>query len=320
MVFSGAAIVVIAQSMVAAIVANAATIVTVATVGAGVLATVNTVKSLKLDKETNKKFQTASVNLEVFKKITKLELEAFGTLKLQLQATTIKNFLDFYEKFEKKINFSAFEKDEYSSDSENEEYINKIKYSSELAANILADMTGGLISGLVLRYGAHSVVSTFALASTGAPIAGLYGAAASNATLAWFGGGAIATAGGGMVLGSAILGAFVAFPMWIASIKGLKKMEERKKKVDITIKEIKNSITIMNNIVDKVENLRIQLYQLQKKVVKPLAFIEVLDSIENEEIQEFQKYFDKVIPLVKKIQTICCLTILDDDGVLNKEI
>ena len=48
-------------------------------------------------------------------------------------------------------------------------------------------------------------VSAFATASTGSAIAGLSGAAATNATLAWLGGGAIAAGGGGMAAGAVVL-------------------------------------------------------------------------------------------------------------------
>lgn len=51
-----------------------------------------------------------------------------------------------------------------------------------------------------------AAVMAFGTASTGTAIASLSGAAATNATLAALGGGALAAGGGGMALGSAILG------------------------------------------------------------------------------------------------------------------
>ena len=49
------------------------------------------------------------------------------------------------------------------------------------------------------------VKSEFGVASTGTAISSLSGAAATNAALAWLGGGAIAAGGGGMAAGEAIL-------------------------------------------------------------------------------------------------------------------
>jgi len=49
------------------------------------------------------------------------------------------------------------------------------------------------------------LVSNFATASTGASISALSGGAATNATMAWLGGGSVATGGGGMAAGSVVL-------------------------------------------------------------------------------------------------------------------
>lgn len=52
---------------------------------------------------------------------------------------------------------------------------------------------------------AMGVATTFGVASTGTAISSLSGAAATNAALAWLGGGAIAAGGGGMAAGEAVL-------------------------------------------------------------------------------------------------------------------
>ncbi len=52
---------------------------------------------------------------------------------------------------------------------------------------------------------AMGVATTFGVASTGASISALSGAAATNAALAWLGGGALAAGGGGMAAGEALL-------------------------------------------------------------------------------------------------------------------
>lgn len=53
----------------------------------------------------------------------------------------------------------------------------------------------------------------FATASTGTAISTLSGVAATNATLAWFGGGALSAGGLGMAGGMAVLGGIVAGPV-----------------------------------------------------------------------------------------------------------
>ncbi len=52
---------------------------------------------------------------------------------------------------------------------------------------------------------AMGIATTFGVASTGTAISALSGAAATNAALAWLGGGALAAGGGGMIAGEAFL-------------------------------------------------------------------------------------------------------------------
>lgn len=70
----------------------------------------------------------------------------------------------------------------------------------------------GLSSGAALAFGAYNGTMMLATASTGTAISTLSGAAATNATLAWLGGGSLAAGGGGMALGTVVLGGIVAGP------------------------------------------------------------------------------------------------------------
>ncbi|MFY1832168.1 hypothetical protein ACN47A_40080 [Myxococcus fulvus] len=70
----------------------------------------------------------------------------------------------------------------------------------------------GVGTGVSTAAGAWALASTFGAASTGTSLSALTGAALTKATLAWFGGGAIAAGGGGMVAGMTVLGGMVALP------------------------------------------------------------------------------------------------------------
>ena len=75
---------------------------------------------------------------------------------------------------------------------------------------------GGLTAGALGALGAYGVVGTLGAASTGTAIGTLGGAAATNAALAWFGGGSLAVGGAGIAGGTAVLGSIVAAPAVIA--------------------------------------------------------------------------------------------------------
>lgn len=86
----------------------------------------------------------------------------------------------------------------------------KIEKDYQVAAvkNAGAGAAGASLGVAVVTMGstvAMGVATTFGVASTGTVISALSGAAATNAALAWLGGGALAVGGGGMVAGEAFL-------------------------------------------------------------------------------------------------------------------
>ena len=76
-----------------------------------------------------------------------------------------------------------------------------------------ASMGAGGAAGAASGFGAYAAVAGFATASTGTAIASLSGAAASSATMAWLGGGALAAGGTGIAGGTIVLASIVAVPL-----------------------------------------------------------------------------------------------------------
>ncbi|WP_246019938.1 hypothetical protein [Limnobaculum zhutongyuii] len=70
----------------------------------------------------------------------------------------------------------------------------------------------GMGSGAALAFGAYNGTMLLATATTGTAISSLSGVAATNATLAWLGGGSLAAGGYGMAGGMMVLGGIVAGP------------------------------------------------------------------------------------------------------------
>lgn len=77
--------------------------------------------------------------------------------------------------------------------------------TSSATMGIAAGATVGTAIATLGPTAAMAVATTFGTAATGTAISALTGVAASNAALAWLGGGAIAIGGGGMAAGSALL-------------------------------------------------------------------------------------------------------------------
>lgn len=143
----------------------------------------------------------------------------------------------------------------------------------------------GSITGGTMAVGAWSLVTLFGSASTGAAISGLSGVAATNATLAWFGGGALAAGGAGMAGGMTVLGGIVAIPLVYVAAKGThkkaKELEEAKIKVEEEIDNCRRRLETLPSTVLHFEARQHQTERLcydiivkiseLKKVIRPLG-------------------------------------------------
>lgn len=154
----------------------------------------------------------------------------------------------------------------------------------------------GVSTGVTTALGAWALVGQVGAASTGTAISTLSGVAATNATLAWFGGGAAAAAvgGGGVAVGTAVLGGIIAIPaLVIAGIfnhvsanKKIKEIGEKELDVIKVIDEIKNNLFKFDLLEERTDELilsinkakdvfEIELKKVYRKIY-PLFFISKL--------------------------------------------
>lgn len=148
----------------------------------------------------------------------------------------------------------------------------------------------GSIAGGSLAVGAWAMVAMFGSATTGAAISGLPGIAATNATLAWFGGGALAAGGAGMAGGMTVLGGFVAVPLVYIAAKGTHKQakafEDAKAKVEVDILDVEAQLTTLPKLVAVIEARQRQTEQLcteliarileLKRVIRPFGALSAI--------------------------------------------
>lgn len=88
----------------------------------------------------------------------------------------------------------------------------ELKAMCNFATSMVGGATAGLASGALTAFGAYGAAGLIASASTGTAISTLSGIAATNATLAFFGGGSLAAGGLGVLGGATVLGGIVAGP------------------------------------------------------------------------------------------------------------
>jgi len=158
-----------------------------------------------------------------------------------------------------------------------------------LSEGLGKELGKGAISSIVAGIGTYSsavwLVSLFGTASTGTAISSLSGAAATNAILAWFGGGALAAGGGGIALGSLVLGGITVAPAFVIGGIILSRQGE---------KALKQALEFQKEVKDKLKDLMI----IEKSILQIRDRTEQMCEIINELIERLDSYKNKLINIV----------------------
>lgn len=138
------------------------------------------------------------------------------------------------------------------------------KGASTNAIEVLGGLVGSAGAGAATASAAYGLVGALASASTGTAISTLSGAAATNATLAWLGGGAISAGGGGMALGAMVLNGIIVGPgLLVAGFFVKRKAQEVETEVsrqtalmDVAEAQIEQQLATVTLVLRRVDELR----------------------------------------------------------------
>ena len=130
--------------------------------------------------------------------------------------------------------------------------------------------------------GVTTAVSSFGVASTGAAISGLSGAAAESATLAALGGGSLATGGGGMALGATALNFVTIGPALLVGglvvkgqgTKALTQAREFEAKIAVAIAELDETDARLEAVDARARELSVLLANLTYRAIEALDLLE----------------------------------------------
>ena len=247
--------------------------------------------------------------------------EEYGQLQLDVMMTTVGRFLDFIER---NIGKSKQSEKEFLEGLEGIS-VQQIKEYKAAALEAKQFFNGGTkaIGAAAAGYGgAMSLATSVGVASTGTLIGGLSGAAAWNATLAWLGGGSLAAGGGGMALGSLVLGGITVGPAVLIGgfvlagegEKALTKAWEYNAEVNTAIVKIEAAKDFMQQVKRRITELQGVFECLNKSAMLGLQELESLPSFDkNRDASKFQK----VALFVKALAEIMKTPVLDSEGQLN---
>ncbi len=132
-------------------------------------------------------------------------MDGIGKQELEIMSS-FKHFSDIIEKIQGRPEFRNYRNEKICLPEYTAEKIKEISTGASVLLGGLGGAAAGTAGGFAAAGAATAAVTVLGTASTGTAIASLSGAAATNATLAALGGGALAAGGGGMALGSVVLG------------------------------------------------------------------------------------------------------------------
>lgn len=266
-------------------------------------------RAKSIGESAERKHKKAVRDLESERENTNNEFVKLGKLKADIFSTQIKFLVDEISK--RKDGRSRLEGFEESIEELNLPELKKMVLNSlEIETGLLAGSASGALAGL----GAYGSVGLLASASTGTAIASLSGAAATNATLAWLGGGALSAGGLGMAGGTAVLGGFIAGPaiaitglvMASKAEEALTKAREYEADVDKKVEEIKGMEMILKNLRKNSDEMT---HTLGKLVV---FFDQAANNLK--EKGRGDSDFMRLLTVGKSLKAVLDTPILEKDG------
>jgi len=293
-----------------------------------------------IGENAKKKYENKKQKTEIIIEETNNLAKEYGETQIEIQLKTVKRFVDFIERIGQNVSPSDLKFLE-GFDGFSPETLEEYKLEVLKAEKIATGGATAIGAGYATGQGAIALAGLFGTASTGTAIGGLSGAAAWNATLAWLGGGSLASGGGGMALGSVMLGGIAVAPALIVTgfilggqgEKALTKAIEYRAKVNVEIErldsldnflgQVQTRIKELENLVNSLNQLAVQsLSELESRVFVCDGFLIRSENINLEKVDFIPErdapQFQKVYLLIKALVEILKTPVLDSTGNLNE--
>ncbi|MEW9124501.1 MAG: hypothetical protein AB2421_17445 [Thermotaleaceae bacterium] len=294
--------------------AGAAAVAGLAGVAKGVEAMSANEEAKELLDEAKEIFDSAKEEMELSKEEAAYALAELGKKKLLIWDKQFGKFTSLVGRL-KNVSVdgkAAVDEKLYKAITENE--LGQMKEMSLKAGEIVSGGVTSLGAGALAGVASYGGAMMFASASTGTAISTLSGAAAANATMAWFGGGSLAAGGLGVAGGTAVLGGIVAGPVFaiggmIMASKAKANLAEAKKKyaqAEEAAEEMNNASSMLNAITKLSEQFYYTIDELDGKMTVTLNNLEsMLVNFENSKERSFGFKFKKFFAgLVGKKMTL----------------
>jgi len=310
---------------------GAAAVMSATGVGLSAKAGVDQSQAKKLNDNSNTRMDHAALRLEQLRQRCSTSLQNLGEEKVYVLDGSMEKFLNLFRQL-KNVDFTdsvgLMELSKLHIDYK--EFV-KIGEISSFSQSLVQGAGTGVAGGALTAFGAYGAATALASASTGTAIATLQGVAATNATLAWFGGGSLAAGGAGIAGGTAVLGGIVAGPALLVMgiIVGAKSGQN--------LENAKANAAKTNEICEQLENGAVQCIAIRRRTnmfynllirldayLMPLVYeMEQIIRKEGNDYSGFSVESKKVIACAASaavtVKTVIDTPILSADGCLTEE-
>lgn len=283
-------------------------------------------KASKLNENSNERMEEAAKRLNTYRRQCEASLEALGNEKLFVLNGNIADFLDIFTKIKNVVLTDSLGLTELNKLTIDKKEFKELDEMRHFALSVANGAAAGAAGGAIAAFGAYSAAAAFATASTGTAISSLSGVAASNATLAFFGGGSLAAGGMGVAGGTAILGGLVAGPALmimgiIVGAKAGKNLEKAEASVFCEQMDagsalciaIRRRTDLFYSLLALLDARFIPLIQQMKKIVDLEGYDYSQYSLDS------KKAIAAAASLAVSIKAVLDTPILNDDGNLTDE-
>lgn len=275
---------------------------------------------------------SATERVLISRKNSSKAIEDLGRKKVWILDNSVESFIHLFEQLHNVELGESLGLDELKKFRIDDKAFGELKQMSTMATSIAGGLAGSAVAGALTAIGAYGGAMTLGTcATTGTAIASLSGAAATNATLAFLGGGALSIGGLGMAGGTMVLGGLVAGPA--LAVMGFVVGAKASANKDAAYSNLAKA----NKYVEEVKTvqvlckaIRMRANMFERLLIKLDALFEpLLESLDNV-IQtcgtDFSKYSEDEkaviaanLSLAKAIKAVLDTPILTENGSLTDE-
>lgn len=260
-------------------------------------------------------------------------LEDFGKYRLESLKDSVGRFLHCLERMNQKSKGKEYEfLTEIDIQAEEIKEMKTIDMGASDALRTLAVGGGFAAVGLMgTPVAVTAAVTAMASASTGVAISSLSGAAASNAVLAWLGGGAVAAHGGGIAAGTVVLGAITAtatIGLAVVAVGTLASRFYAKKnteaeaylaEVKLWAEQTQAGWTVLAGVKTRINELHDVTAELVERCRTELDKLEAIIPVFDNANSEHVKTFQQCALLAKSMSELAMTPVLDEEGNISQQ-